>query len=222
MRRLTRMRWFHRLEPITGDATSCRIRSAIAGVARSTRDRPLLRPSAAATVRCCDRPLLEGWLPATVVTLGEAGIRPAPAGGPDVWEVIRAIKSAHAAEPRLDSADLVSLVSDNTGIALRLVTTAVRYWAAYPGEVDAEIAAADAAEEAAGQAGLRERQLLAYRPPALGGARMPPRYGWFHRNRMPDMRRLPEAAGQPDSAWGQSRQFRMGPVPPNRQGRYRL
>jgi hypothetical protein len=55
----------------------------------------------------------------------------------------------------------VSLVSDNTGIALRLVTTAVRYWAAYPGEVDAEIAAAEAAEDAAEQAWLRERQLLA-------------------------------------------------------------
>jgi hypothetical protein len=54
----------------------------------------------------------------------------------------------------------VSLVSDNTGIALRLLTTAVRYRAAYPGEVDAEITAAEAAEEAAEQA-LRERQLLA-------------------------------------------------------------
>ena len=53
------------------------------------------------------------------------------------------------------------MVSDNTGIALRLVDTAVRYWAAYPGEVDAEIAAADAAEEATEQAWLRERQLLA-------------------------------------------------------------
>jgi hypothetical protein len=55
----------------------------------------------------------------------------------------------------------VSLVSDNTGVPLHLVTTAVRYWAAYPGEVDAEIAAAYAAEEAAEQAWLRERELLA-------------------------------------------------------------
>jgi hypothetical protein len=53
------------------------------------------------------------------------------------------------------------MVSDNTGIARRLLTIAVRYWAAYPGEVDAEIAAAEAAEEAAEQAWLRERQLLA-------------------------------------------------------------
>jgi len=92
---------------------------------------------------------------------GPTGRRAALAGGPDVWEVIRAIKSAHSAEPGLDSDDLVSLVSDNAGIALRLVTTAVRYWAAYPGEVDAEIAAAEAAEDAAEQAWLRERQLLA-------------------------------------------------------------
>ena len=99
--------------------------------------------------------------PGIIFRSGPAGRRAALAGGPDVWEVIRAIKSAHSAEPGLDSDDVVSLVSDNTGIALRLVTTAVRYWAAYPGEVDAEIAAAVAAEDAAEQAWLRERQLLA-------------------------------------------------------------
>ena len=99
--------------------------------------------------------------PGVIFRSGPTGRRAALAGGPDVWEVIRAIKSAHAAEPGLDSDDLVSLVSDNTGMAPRLLTTAVRYWAAYPGEVDAEIAAADAAEDAAEQAWLRERQLLA-------------------------------------------------------------
>ncbi len=82
------------------------------------------------------------------------------AGGPDVWEVIRAIRSAHAAEPDLDR-DLLNLVSDNTGVTTRLLSTAVRYWAAYPDEVDAEITAADAAEEAAEQTWLRERHLLA-------------------------------------------------------------
>ena len=39
-------------------------------------------------------------------------------------------------------------VADNTGTPLRLVRAAVRYWASYPNEViDAEIAAADAAEQ---------------------------------------------------------------------------
>ena len=99
--------------------------------------------------------------PGVIFRSGSTGRRAALAGGPDVWEVIRAIKSAHAAEPGLNSDDLVSLVSDNTGVALRLLPTAVRYWATDPGEVDAEIAAADAAEETAEQAWLRERQLLA-------------------------------------------------------------
>ncbi len=99
--------------------------------------------------------------PGVIFRPGPTGRRAALAGGPDVWEVIRAIKSAHAAEPGLNSDDLISLVGDNTGIALRLLNTAVRYWAAYPSEVDAEIAAAEAAEEAAEQAWLRERRLLA-------------------------------------------------------------
>jgi hypothetical protein len=99
--------------------------------------------------------------PGIVFRAGSTGRRAALAGGPDVWEVIRAIRSAHATEPDLDSHDLLNLVSDNTGAATRLLSTAVRYWAAYPDEIDAEITAADAAEDAAEQAWLRERRLLA-------------------------------------------------------------
>jgi hypothetical protein len=99
--------------------------------------------------------------PGIVFRTGPTGRRAALAGGPDVWEVIRAIKSAHGSEPELDSDGLLDLVSDNTGIAPRMLGTAVRYWAAYPEEVDTEIAAADAAEEAAERAWLRERELLA-------------------------------------------------------------
>jgi hypothetical protein len=111
--------------------------------------------------RLVDEALRMAEHPGIIFRAGPTGRRAALAGGPDVWEVIRAIRSAHAAEPGLDSADLLSLVSDNTGIALRLLSTAVRYWATYPDEVDTEIAAADAAEEAAEQAWQRERQLLA-------------------------------------------------------------
>ena len=99
--------------------------------------------------------------PGIIFRSGPTGRRAALAGGPDIWEVIRAVRSAHAAEPELDSDELLSLVGDNTGIALRLLSTAVRYWAACPDEVDMEIDAADAAEEAAEQAWLRERRLLA-------------------------------------------------------------
>ncbi len=56
---------------------------------------------------------------------------------------------------------MLKLVSENTGLAPRLLNTAIRYWAAYPADVDGEIAAADAAEEAAEQSWKRERDLLA-------------------------------------------------------------
>jgi len=111
--------------------------------------------------RLVDEALRMAEHPGIIFRPGPTGRRAALAGGPDVWEIIRAIKSAHLSEPELNSDDLMSLVSDNTGIALRLLNTAVHYWAAYPGEVDGEIAAADVAEEAAEQAWLRERQLLA-------------------------------------------------------------
>jgi len=44
---------------------------------------------------------------------------------------------------------------------IRLLRIAIRYWASYPAEIDAEIAAADRAEDLAEQAWLREQRLLA-------------------------------------------------------------
>jgi len=89
-----------------------------------------------------------------------------PAGGPprrgaDVWEVIRAVRSTRAEEPKLSPLDLIGIVHENTGMPVRLVGTAVRYWASYPAEVDAEIAAAESAEDAAENAWEREHKLLA-------------------------------------------------------------
>ena len=111
--------------------------------------------------RLVDEALRATEHPGIVFRSGPTGRRAALSGGPDIWEVIRAVRSAHAVEPGLDEDDLLGLVSGNTGIAPRLLSTAVRYWAAYPVEIDAEIAAAGAAEEAAEQAWQRERQLLA-------------------------------------------------------------
>lgn len=83
-----------------------------------------------------------------------ASARSAARGGP--WE--RASPGATGLGlPELADDGLLSLVADNIGIPLRLVRAAVRYWASYPDEIDAEIAAADAAE----QAWRREHQLLA-------------------------------------------------------------
>jgi hypothetical protein len=92
---------------------------------------------------------------------GPTGRRAALVGGPDVWEVIRAVRSARATEPELSEEDIVALVATNSGLPLRLVRTAVRYWASHPGEIDTEIDTAMAAEAAAEQAWQRQRQLLA-------------------------------------------------------------
>ena len=111
--------------------------------------------------RLVDEALRMGEHPGIMFRPGPTGRRAALAGGPDVWEVIRAVKSARAAESKLADDGLLSLVADNTGTPLRLVRPAVRYWASYPDEIDAEITAADAAENAAEQAWHREQQLLA-------------------------------------------------------------
>ena len=82
-------------------------------------------------------------------------------GGPDVWEVIRAVKFARSAEPDLPEAELLSLVADNSGLSVRCVRTAVAYWATYPGEVDALLEYAARAEQATALSQDRTNALLA-------------------------------------------------------------
>jgi hypothetical protein len=121
---------------------------------------PGLSLSAAANL-LVDEGLRTDEHPGVVFRDGAAGRRAGLAGGPDVWEVIRAVKSARSAEPKMSEDELLSLVANNGGVALGKVRTAVRYWARYPEEIDAWIAAADDAETAAELAWRRERDLLA-------------------------------------------------------------
>jgi len=111
--------------------------------------------------RLVDEALRMSEHPGVVFRPGPTGRRAGLAGGPDMWEVVRAVRSARATEPDLAEDDLLSLVAENTGIPIRLIRIAVRYWASYPHEIDAEIGAAEAAEDAAEDAWRRERRLLA-------------------------------------------------------------
>jgi hypothetical protein len=111
--------------------------------------------------RLVDEALRMSEHPGIVFRAGPTGRRASLAGGPDVWEGIRAIKSARATEPDLDEDDLLALVTGNTGIVPRLLRIAIRYWTSYPDDIDAEIATAKAAEDAAEDAWRRERELLA-------------------------------------------------------------
>jgi hypothetical protein len=111
--------------------------------------------------RLVDEALRMSEHPGIVFRPGPTGRRAGLVGGPDVWELIRAVKSARTHEPGLAEDELLTLIADNTGIPVRLIRAAVRYWASYPDEVDAEIAAAEAADDAAEDAWRRERRLLA-------------------------------------------------------------
>ena len=92
---------------------------------------------------------------------GPMGRRATLVAGPDVWEVIRALRSARSAEPAPAEPELLDLVADNTGVALRLLRVAVDYWAAYPDEVDALVDHAARTDDAHRVAAERARGLLA-------------------------------------------------------------
>jgi hypothetical protein len=64
-------------------------------------------------------------------------------------------------EPGRAEDDLLALVSENTGTPIRLARAGIRCWACYGDEIDAEIAAVEAAEDTAEDTWRRERQLLA-------------------------------------------------------------
>lgn len=98
--------------------------------------------------------------PGVLFREGPAGRRAVLAGGPDVWEVIRAIRAARRAKPRAASAATLALVAEQTGVEPRLLEVAVAYYSDHPDEVDSFIAAADEAESAVGAALARRQSLL--------------------------------------------------------------
>lgn len=94
--------------------------------------------------------------PGIVFRGGPTGRRAALAGGPDLWEVLTTLKSgkARGGEAISATADLLSLTDSQ-------VRTAVRYYGAFPEEVDDRIARnAEAADEAEA-AWRREQAALA-------------------------------------------------------------
>ena len=142
-------------------ATPVRFDEAVATrLASFVASHPGLSLSAAANL-IVDEGLRMAEHPGVVFRDGHTGRRAGLAAGPDIWELIRAVKSARSTEPALSEDELFDLLADNTGTQAQRLRIAVRYWASYPDEIDAEISAADHAEVAAEQAWRRERGLLA-------------------------------------------------------------
>ena len=79
---------------------------------------------------------------------GRAGRRAVVIGGPDVWEVIAAARSAPERGDRL-----VRALAERTGAPVEKIRSAIRYYGEFPEEIDSFI---DANEQEAQQ---RERAL---------------------------------------------------------------
>lgn len=92
--------------------------------------------------------------PGIVFRPGPTGRRAALAGGPDVWEFIAALNAVRQEHPELDGNALINELSAVTGLSPDRVGVALRYYAAYPDEIDDRIASNTAVAE-------REEQLWA-------------------------------------------------------------
>ncbi|MER7002394.1 hypothetical protein ABT297_05015 [Dactylosporangium sp. NPDC000555] len=92
--------------------------------------------------------------PGVMFRPGPTGRRAALSGGPDVWEVIAALNAIRDENPGLDGDLLAEEVATVTGLSASRVVVALRYYVAYPDEIDDRIASnRDVAE--------REEQLWA-------------------------------------------------------------
>lgn len=116
--------------------------------------------ASAATARLVDEGLRMEEHPGVVFRDGPMGRRATLVGGPDVWEVIRTARSVRDAEEGLTEAEVLALVTENSGLPVRLLRTALDYWAVYPDEVDAFVAHAARVEAERSVAAERTGDLL--------------------------------------------------------------
>jgi hypothetical protein len=98
--------------------------------------------------------------PLVVFRDGPAGRRARLTGGPDVWEVIRAVRSAREAEPGLTAENVINVVVETSGVPAALVRAALDYWAEYPQEIDSLVERAQQEERRAEEQWWREREML--------------------------------------------------------------
>src|SRR5215204_1814392 len=88
---------------------------------------PGLSMSSAAN-RLVDEGLRMSEHPGVVFRDGPTGRRAGLVAGADVWEIVRAVKSARISESVMSEDEVLELVASNTGLPMRLIRTAVRYW----------------------------------------------------------------------------------------------
>ena len=122
---------------------------------RRARAVPGLTPSGLAQ-RLVDEGLRMSEHPGIVFKDGPSGRRAALAFGPDVWEVVTFLRQV---EERGDEA--MTAAAEVFALPEQRVRSALHYYAAYPGEIDAEVDQAEAESALAETAWEAERRLLA-------------------------------------------------------------
>lgn len=110
-------------------------------------------------VRLAQRYIDEGMRldrhPGIVFRDGPAGRRAVVVGGPDVWEVVAAARSAPE-----QGDELVAALAERLGVAAERIRIAVRYYAEFPDEIDRWLGMVDEEAERLEQTLERERRLL--------------------------------------------------------------
>ncbi len=94
--------------------------------------------------------------PGIVFKPGPAGRRAALAGGPDVWEVMAALRDTSGSESKR-----VGAVAEHLGVHERQVLIALEYAAAHRAEIEARVAANDEALAHAERLASERQRLLA-------------------------------------------------------------
>ena len=98
--------------------------------------------------------------PGVIFRDGPFGRRALLVGGPDVWEIIRAVRSARQAEPESGEKELLELLGENAGVTGRMFRIAIDYRNDYSEEIDALIEYVDQVELDVAHAHARAKDLL--------------------------------------------------------------
>jgi hypothetical protein len=113
-----------------------------------------------ATSRLVDEALRAHEHPLITFKDGPAGRRARVVGGPDVWEIIGAVRSVREAEPGLAGDEVLGVVAETSGVPVPFLRAALAYWGDFPEEVDAFLDRARAEAEQAQAAWERQQELL--------------------------------------------------------------
>jgi hypothetical protein len=113
-----------------------------------------------ATSRLVDEALRAREHPLITFRDGPAGRRARVVGGPDVWEIIGAVRSVRTAEPELAGDEALAVVAETSGVPTPFLRAALAYWGDYPEEVDAFLDRARAEAVQAQTAWERQQELL--------------------------------------------------------------